>query len=93
VEKINEAWLGVFSGVGMRDMPRKKPKLRVLSDRIADARRIIDTQQALLEKLRVSGQPRLARDSQEAKSRNGKPNPSLPDGTWMAYPIVNRRAG
>lgn len=38
-------------------MPRKKSKIALLSNRIADARRIIDQQQALLEKLRVSGQP------------------------------------
>jgi hypothetical protein len=40
-------------------MPKKKPKLIVLSQHIAVARRIIDKQQALLEKLRVSGQPTL----------------------------------
>ena len=40
-------------------MPKKKPKLIVLSQHIAVARRIIDQQQALLEKLRVSGQPML----------------------------------
>jgi hypothetical protein len=40
-------------------MPRKKPKLAVLADRIATARRIIEAQQALLEELRVSGEPRF----------------------------------
>jgi hypothetical protein len=38
-------------------MPRKrakKTKLGLLSDQIAEARRIIDAQQALLEKLRVA---------------------------------------
>jgi hypothetical protein len=41
-------------------MPRKrakKSKLALLSDQIAEARRIIDAQQALLEKLRVAGDP------------------------------------
>src|SRR5262245_33402700 len=38
-------------------MPRKSPKLKVLGPRIADARRIIDAQQALLEKLRINGEP------------------------------------
>jgi hypothetical protein len=38
-------------------MPRKSPKLKVLGTRIADARRIIDAQQALLEKLRMNGEP------------------------------------
>jgi hypothetical protein len=41
-------------------MPRKrttKTKLGLLSDQIAEARRIIDAQQALLEKLRVAGAP------------------------------------
>jgi hypothetical protein len=41
-------------------MPRKrakKTKLAPLSDQIAEARRIIDTQQALLEKLRIVGAP------------------------------------
>jgi len=38
-------------------MPRKSPKLKVLGPRIADARRIIDAQQALLEKLRMNGEP------------------------------------
>ena len=38
-------------------MPRKKPKLSVLAERIATARRIIEAQQALLERLRVSGEP------------------------------------
>ena len=37
-------------------MPRKKPKLAVLADRIATARRIIEIQQALLERLRVTGE-------------------------------------
>ena len=36
-------------------MPRKTPKLAVLADRIADARRIIDAQQAPLEKLQING--------------------------------------
>ena len=39
-------------------MPRKnakKTKLALLSDQIAEARRIIDAQQALLEKLRLAG--------------------------------------
>ena len=41
-------------------MPRKKPpkpKLVLLAERIAEARRIIDAQQMLLEKLRVAGVP------------------------------------
>ena len=41
-------------------MPRKrshKTKLGLLADRIAGARRIIDAQQTLLEKLRVAGAP------------------------------------
>jgi hypothetical protein len=38
-------------------MPRKSPKLKVLGPRIADAQRIIDAQQALLEKLRINGEP------------------------------------
>jgi hypothetical protein len=38
-------------------MPRKPPKLAVLRSRIADARRIIGAQQALIEKLRTSEQP------------------------------------
>lgn len=38
-------------------MPKKTPKLVALTDHIAVARRIIDEQQALLEKLRSSGQP------------------------------------
>ena len=38
-------------------MPRKKSQLAILSDQIAEARRIIDLQQALLEKLRVAGAP------------------------------------
>ena len=41
-------------------MPRKttkKSKLALLSDYIAEARRIIDAQQTLLEKLRVAGAP------------------------------------
>ena len=41
-------------------MPRKrslKIKLGLLADRIAEARRIIDAQQILLEKLRVAGAP------------------------------------
>jgi hypothetical protein len=41
-------------------MPRKKPekpKLAVLADRIATARRIIQAQQALLGRLRAGGEP------------------------------------
>jgi hypothetical protein len=41
-------------------MPRKWPpktKLGLLADRIEEARRIIDAQQTLLEKLRVAGAP------------------------------------
>ena len=41
-------------------MPRKWPpktKLGLLADRIAEARRIIDAQQKLLEDLRVAGTP------------------------------------
>jgi hypothetical protein len=38
-------------------MPMKRPKLTVLARRIATARRIIVAQQALLERLRVSGEP------------------------------------
>ena len=38
-------------------MPRKSPKLKVLGTRIADAQHIIDAQQALLEKLRINGEP------------------------------------
>jgi hypothetical protein len=38
-------------------MPRKRPKLVALVKRIATVRRIIDQQQALLERLRISGQP------------------------------------
>jgi hypothetical protein len=41
-------------------MPRKrsrKTKLGLLADRIAEARRIIDAQQILLETLRVAGAP------------------------------------
>ena len=37
-------------------MPSKKPKLVALAKRIAVVRRIIDQQQALLERLRISGQ-------------------------------------
>jgi hypothetical protein len=40
-----------------RGMRRKPPKVTILRSRIADARRIIDAQQALLERLRVSGEP------------------------------------
>ena len=40
-------------------MPRKSPKLKILGAHIADARRIIDAQQALLEKLRINGEPTL----------------------------------
>jgi hypothetical protein len=38
-------------------MPKKGPKLVALSEHIAVARRIIEEQQALLQKLRVDGQP------------------------------------
>jgi hypothetical protein len=41
-------------------MPRKrppKPQLVLLADRIAEARRIIDAQQTLLEDLRAAGAP------------------------------------
>jgi hypothetical protein len=38
-------------------MPKKKSKLAVLAEKIAVARRIIDEQQASLEKLRITGQP------------------------------------
>jgi peptidoglycan hydrolase CwlO-like protein len=38
-------------------MPKKKPKLAVLADRIAAVRRVIDAQQALLVKLRMDGDP------------------------------------
>jgi hypothetical protein len=41
-------------------MPRRRhrnTKLGLLADRIAEARRIIDAQQALLEKLRIAGAP------------------------------------
>jgi hypothetical protein len=38
-------------------MPMNRPKLTVLARRIATARRIIVAQQALLERLRVSGEP------------------------------------
>src|SRR5215469_11492111 len=41
-------------------MPRKRPgktKLGLIADRIAEARRIIDAQQKLLENLRVAGAP------------------------------------
>ena len=36
---------------------RKKSKIALLLDQVAEARRIIDAQQALLEKLRVAGAP------------------------------------
>lgn len=39
------------------NMPRKTPKLALLADRIANARRIIDAQQKLLLKLKTIGQP------------------------------------
>ena len=53
---------GERSGLSKRrlsagDVPRKKPKMIVLAVQIAAARRIIDSQQALLERLRVNGQP------------------------------------
>jgi hypothetical protein len=39
-------------------VPRiQKTKLGLIADRIAEARRIIDAQQTLLEKLRVAGAP------------------------------------
>ena len=38
-------------------MPRKKLKLALLADQIVTARRIVEAQQALLERLRVNGQP------------------------------------
>jgi hypothetical protein len=38
-------------------MPKNKPKLAVLADRIATVRRIIDVQLTLLEKLRMDGEP------------------------------------
>src|ERR1700733_4507299 len=47
----------VSNEVRRRHMPKRKPKLAVFADRIAEARRIIDAQQALLEKLRIGGQP------------------------------------
>lgn len=40
-----------------RSIPSKRPKLVVLAKRIAEVRRIVDQQQALLERLRISGQP------------------------------------
>jgi hypothetical protein len=36
-------------------MPKKRPKLVALEHRVAEARRIIEEQQALLVKLRASG--------------------------------------
>ena len=39
-------------------MTCKSPKPKVLGTRIADAQHIIDAQQALLEKLRINGEPR-----------------------------------
>ena len=45
-------------------MPKKGPKLVALSEHIAVARRIIEEQQALLQKLRVDGQP--TRDAEGA---------------------------
>ena len=36
---------------------RKKSQIALLSDQVAEARRIIDAQQALLEELRVAGAP------------------------------------
>ncbi len=47
----------VSNEVRRRYMPKRKPKLAVFADRIAEVRRIIDAQQALLEKLRIGGQP------------------------------------
>ena len=37
-------------------MPSKRPKLRVLADRIAEARRIVEAQQTLKMKLQTGGQ-------------------------------------
>jgi hypothetical protein len=38
-------------------MPKKRPKLVVLDKRVIEVRRIIDRQRALLERLRITGQP------------------------------------
>jgi hypothetical protein len=38
-------------------MPRKRPKLSVLAQHIAGARRIVANQRALLAKLQATGQP------------------------------------
>jgi hypothetical protein len=38
-------------------MPKKAPELAVLADQIAAARRIIEEQQTILEKLRIGGEP------------------------------------
>jgi hypothetical protein len=38
-------------------MPKKASKLALLADQIAVARRIIEGQQTLLEKLRIKGEP------------------------------------
>lgn len=38
-------------------MSSKRPKMFALAKRIAEVRRIIDQQQALLKKIRMSGQP------------------------------------
>jgi hypothetical protein len=48
---------------GYLAMQRKKPNLAVLVDRIATARRIIEAQQALLERLRVGGKPTFEADA------------------------------
>jgi hypothetical protein len=38
-------------------MPKRAPKLALLADRIAVARRIIDEQQTIVEKLRIGEEP------------------------------------
>ena len=38
-------------------MPRKRPKLIILAQHIAGARRIVTDQRAILKKLRATGQP------------------------------------
>jgi hypothetical protein len=40
-----------------REKEQKKTKLALLSDQIAEARRIIEAQEALLETLRIAGAP------------------------------------
>jgi hypothetical protein len=37
-------------------MPKKRPKLALLADRIAEARRIVEAQQTLIMKLQTGGQ-------------------------------------